>query len=127
MRERRKATATSPTKHDGVAIGLLGAAGLAGRSALLVVLVLAAPAPRSTPSPPLGWQGTQGLREMRDLRRIDPATAMPPPLQPAQHGAPPLRNVPLGQRLRTEQDCGSCHRIEDRRAPGSAPPEAWMT
>lgn len=69
------------------------------------------------------------------LLAVAPAARWPPPTpsvtplvvpapgaaQPALHGAPTLKDVPLGQRLRTEQDCGSCHRIEDRRqAPAAA-------
>lgn len=57
-------------------------------------------------------------------QRPSPADAT---LQPAWHGAPPLREVPLGQRQRTEQRCGGCHRIEDRRPPPPLRGRAVMT
>ena len=82
------------------------------RGSLAAGLLLALPAPVHT------------LPGLAVALPLSPAQA---PLQPAGHAAPPLQGVPLGQRLRVEQECGQCHRLEDRRHPRAPRGEAVMT
>jgi hypothetical protein len=99
-------------RADAAASAALSAGATTLRAMLIVALLSAAPTP--------------GPSSAHSAVAQDPAAAAER-LRPALHLAPPLLEAPRGQRLRIEQDCGRCHRIEDPRPAPALRGTAVMT